>query len=177
MKKMLCIAVLISFCSTLFAQQIGSSSYERHRGLYVIKGSIVVNNGHVKHTYSENGSIEHTLTYRCNPNVSSDCIVAVFSAIETTITAFWHLTRFSMDDYSSTIINYINKSIDECEDAIALYQKGGCTSRASGLMNMVEELTNAKGYSANRYDLYNRVQQIRNKYSYLDTYSTCGYVY
>ena len=68
-------------------------------------------------------------------------------------------------------------SIDECEDAIALYQKSGCTSRASGLMNMVEELTNAKGYSANRYDLYNRVQQIRNKYSYLDTYSTCGYVY
>lgn len=182
MKRVLLLFVMIiTLTGSVFANQFGVYTFSIQRGTYIIKGKVVVDHGYVKYTYSEDGSIEHTLTYRCNANVSPECIYAVFQGIESTISIFWHLNKVSANDQSYITIKHVKDAINECEDAISYYEKGGCKSRVEGLQALLKELNMfvhvATTQPISQGDLYKINWVIMHDFSYLDTYKVCGYVY
>lgn len=176
MKKvfLICALALVSICSV--AQQYGYKGYNRRSGFTTVVGTYVCKDGIVTHKYSINGGPQQTQTFRCNPNVSGEDVLAVFDGIYYGKNAFSELRKVAYEEGSSNSQRYIKNAIGECENAAKYYKKGGCGQRAAGFANMIIALQNPLREN-DINEMIKQVQRIINEYSHLNTSSTCGYVY
>lgn len=176
MKKwfLTCVLVLVSICT--FAQQYGYKGYDRRSGFTTVVGTYVCQNGIVTHKYSINGGPQQTQTYRCNPNVPGEDVLAVFDGIYYGKTVFSELRKVTYEEGLSNSQRYIKNAISNCENAAKYYRQGGCGQRATGFTNMKNDLQNPLREN-DINEMIKFVQRIMNEYSHLNTSSTCGYVY
>ena len=168
--------LFFAIINAAYSQQYATKTYIKRKGFTSIEGKYSVNNGKVLYTYSINGGNTQSQSFECDPNVSGECIFAVFEGIDYVNELFSYLNEVNINNNQDSNLNYINKALDCCNSAILSYKKGGCNDREQVLKKLMEELEYAAKRN-NKNECVNNLYKIKRNYSYINTYSVCGYVY
>ena len=139
-------------------------------------GTIYVNNGSIRYVYSTNGGAQREQTFHCDPDVGASAVSTVIMGIYNGQNVFYYLKKISFNIDISQAKTYIRKAINECNEANIHYFQGYCHDRAEDFANMSDDLTFALGaYTMD--DMMQYVVRLKQKYSHLYTFDTCGWIY